>query len=154
MTRCSVEPASSAFAACCHADGGFSSRSKAASTKPPLKSAGKLRIANQITMLGTRRRKRGRRRANSVDAAVANAPAPRARPRLLNGRARVLLRSASDSDDRDELATPDINGDGLLMGWTPTARTMPTNTSIAAYLRWLQRVSAMPAMQQASKAKP
>ena len=66
----------------------------------------------------------------------------------------VLLRMASDSDDRDELANPDINGDGSAIGCTPTASTMPTKTSIAAYRRWLQRVRAMPAMQQTSRAKP
>ena len=85
---------------------------------------------------------------------MANAPAPKAKPRLLNGSARVLLRTASDSVERDEVASRDISGEGLAMGCTPTASTMPTSTSIAAYRRWLQRVSAIPATQQISKRNP
>ena len=67
-----------------------------------------------------------------AEAAVASAPAPRARPKLLSGRARVLLRIASEIVERDEVASRDINGEGLAIGWTPTASTMPTNTSSAA----------------------
>ena len=52
---------------------------------------------------------------------------------MLNGSARVLLRSANDSVDRDDVASSDINGDGSAIGCTPTASTMPTNTSSAAY---------------------
>ncbi len=75
--------------------------------------------------------------------AVTSAPAPSARPKVLSGSARVLLRSANRTSSAT-VASCDISGDGSPIGWTPTARTMPTKTSIAAYRRWLHRVSAMP----------
>ena len=59
---------------------------------------------------------------------------------MLNGSALVLLRIANASVERDDVASPDISGDGSAIGWTPTASTTPTKTSRAAYLRWLQRV--------------
>ena len=51
---------------------------------------------------------------------------------MLNGNALVLLRMAREIVERDDFASRDINGDGSAIGWTPTAKTMPTNTSIAS----------------------
>ena len=64
--------------------------------------------------------------------ATTSAPAPSARPNVLSGKARVLLRIASANADREFWARGAISGDEFAMGWTPTASTTPTNTNSAA----------------------
>ena len=155
MTRCSVEPASSAAAACRPRRRRILVALEGRVDESAVEEGRQIEDRQPDDDAGHQQAKSGLAAGRAAaDAAVASAPAPSARPKMLSGSALVLLRIASDSVERDDVASRDISGDGSAMGWTPTASTMPTKTSSAAYLRWLQRVSAMPATQHNSRANP